>query len=521
MVRFPVFVAASLLFILKDANAGGNCSFSPVLGNNMVLQRDAPARVWGNALPGARVALTLVPSTGIHEFYSTQASESGDWSIDMKARSVDIKPNTILLECNEMPTVNLTNVLFGDVFGCHGQSNMVFGLGQDMNATEECANAGSFPLLRFTTYTLQPWSVASPKTACTGTGFSPISAVCWYFGKNIFLQLNSSVPIGLVSSNVGGTAVELWSGPDAIKRCDQTQVVKQSTLWTPLILPLTPMQISGWIWYQGESNVACSPTWPWIPGTNCAIGCPDPTRSKNCTASAEKCADYYSCQFPAMVQDWREKWNGGNDHIAGRPVGPKPFIYVVLAPYTEGVGEPGNPSVAFIREAQYTANKLPNVGFATAIDYGDTRSPLGNIHPRYKSIVGQRLADTGMAKVYGVAQDPPYPEALYAWYTYGKVHVAFSTPVRIVEPVLGVCPVFKTSCAWLSVDGENVTFHVDTQNASIVTASVSAKAPPKVIQYLFGDWPVPTIYSLSASKWKFPASPFRLSISPPNAKYDI
>jgi hypothetical protein len=48
-------------------------------------------------------------------------------------------------------------------------------------------------------------------------------------------------------------------------------------------------------------------------------------------------------QFPAMITDWRQKWNGGTSTNAGRP---KPFLFVELAPYTEGAGEPFDTSVA-------------------------------------------------------------------------------------------------------------------------------------------------------------------------------
>jgi len=70
-----------------------------------------------------------------------------------------------------------------------------------------------------------------------------------YFGKGVHQALGGSVPIGLVSSNVGGTAVERWSGPDATTQCNQTGVVQQSNLWTPYIVPLLPLQMSGWIWW--------------------------------------------------------------------------------------------------------------------------------------------------------------------------------------------------------------------------------------------------------------------------------
>ena len=76
---------------------------------------------------------------------------------------------------------------------------MAFGLGQDINATAECAAADNFPLIRFVTFSSRgKWEVAGKSTACTGTGFSPFSAVCWYFGKELFLSpsLGGEEPVG-------------------------------------------------------------------------------------------------------------------------------------------------------------------------------------------------------------------------------------------------------------------------------------------------------------------------------------
>lgn len=129
---------------------------------------------------------------------------------------------------------------------------------------------------------------------------------------------------------------------------------------------------------KGESNVACSKTWQWMPGLNCGIGCSEAQPA--CDADAAACASFYECQFPAMVADWREKFRGSGSPISGRPRG---FLFVELAPYTEGSDGDNHLAVALIRQAQLAALRLPHTGMAAAFDYGDTASPLGNIHPRF------------------------------------------------------------------------------------------------------------------------------------------
>lgn len=43
------------------------------------------------------------------------------------------------------------------------------------------------------------------------------------------------------------------------------------------------------------------------------------------------------------------------------------------------------------------ALKLPKVGYAVAIDLGDTTSPYTTIHPREKEEVGRRLSLVALA----------------------------------------------------------------------------------------------------------------------------
>ena len=528
---------------------------SAALGSHMVLQRDDPgARVWGTAPAGSMVSLVVTGGAATSQQQPETkviAAANGTWHIDLKPQSATLVPSNLTFTCasrssssssssRSLQPIVLTDVLFGDVFGCHGQSNMVFGLGQDMNATAECAAAEHFPNIRLMDFVAhRPWVRASTATACTGKGFAPFSAVCWHMGRALYESLQGRVPVGLVASAVGGTSVERWSGPGALLKCNQTGVVQQSNLWTPHIVPLLNMRLRAWTWYQGESNVACSVSWPWSPGLNCGIGCTDAS-DRHCNASITGCADFYACQFPAMIEDWRARWLGGND---------RPFLFVELAPYTEGAGEPHDQSVSAIRAAQLKALDLPAVAMAAAYDYGDMASPLGNIHPRWKRPVGQRLALAALALAYyndsdsatvatGVQQwrNPSFVSARAANATH--LALAFDTDIETRStPAVGGCVpglLRPDQCAWLSVNGINVTTTTSATattlpnsaitNAASITDHVDnilvldvSKVPcgapcTYAISYLQGDWPVPTLYAAGSGVPGLPAAPFTATV---------
>ncbi len=111
-----------------------------------------------------------------------------------------------------------------------------------------------------------------------------------------------------------------------------------------MLAPFSQMRFAGAVWYQGEDNC-------WAP-------------------------EQYSCLFPAMIADWRSKFN----------LPDMSFFFVQLAPYW-----PRRDFTA-VRNAQMAALKLPKVGYAVAIDLGDVHSPVTPIHPRRKQEVGRRLA---------------------------------------------------------------------------------------------------------------------------------
>lgn len=136
-----------------------------------------------------------------------------------------------------------------------------------------------------------------------------------------------------------------------------TSVINQNTvscLFNGMLNPLIGYGIQGVIWYQGESNAGN--------------------------------AYQYRTLFPAMIDDWRERWGQGNF----------PFLFVQLANYKKPAKELEDSDWAELREAQYLTLLKPNTGMACIIDIGEAQ----DIHPKNKQDVGGRLASVAQRMVY-------------------------------------------------------------------------------------------------------------------------
>jgi sialate O-acetylesterase len=205
----------------------------------MVLQR-APQRsiVWGYADTfNAPITLTM-NSKVYHTISSSSSADSvgaSIWTVMLDAQT-DEGPFQVQvtkpLANGTLETITLNDVLFGDVWICSGQSNMGFAVNRMFNASFEIENAAKYPKIRlFTVADTQAstpqeevlsislkWSAASSTVVASGAA----SAVCWLYGRMIHTELGGR-PIGLVHTSWGGTNIEYWLPPDALKECGITQ----------------------------------------------------------------------------------------------------------------------------------------------------------------------------------------------------------------------------------------------------------------------------------------------------------
>ena len=206
----------------------------------MVLQR-APqnAIVWGYGDSSTLTTLTIDGTIYTTMSRPELANEQGEsiWSVTLDPVSqegpFDIQVSQPLAN-GSFGNITIHDVLFGDVWLCSGQSNMVLPLSWIYNASEEIANAGKYPKIRlFTTESLpsaspldellsirQNWSVASPESV-NGSYGRYFSAVCWLYGRMIHQALNER-PLGLMVSAFVGTAIEVWMPPVALHDCNTT-----------------------------------------------------------------------------------------------------------------------------------------------------------------------------------------------------------------------------------------------------------------------------------------------------------
>jgi len=437
-------IAALLVVSCAAAAARAEVKLPGVFADHMVLQRDITLPVWGWAEAGEKVTVTLEAQSK-----SATAGKDGKWSV----RLDPIKAGgPFVLKIQGKNSIEIKDVLVGEVWLCSGQSNMAMSVRGVNDAKAEAASA-NLPKIRMMAVSRR--SAKTPQDNCGGKWMvcSPaavgrFSATAFFFGRKLHEELN--VPIGLINSSVGGTPIEAWTGPR-----------NSGVLYNGMIAPLVPYAIRGAIWYQGERN----------------------TRARN--------PGKYAGQLAAMIRDWRGVWGQapcGGDF---------PFIYVQLPNFQKPQTKPSETNGwVLVQEAMLKTLKVPNTGMAVTIDIGSG----GNIHPKNKQGVGKRLALWALAKTYG--KEIVYCGPLYKSMTTqgGKIVLKFDCVGGGLTAKGGKLKGFAIAGA----DRKFVWADAKIQGSTIVVASPDVKAPTAV-RYAWAANPACNLYN----KEHLPASPFR------------
>ena len=397
----------SLIVLLFAAlSASANVTLNDLFSDHMVLQRDLPVAVFGQAAPGEKVTVSFAGQEK-----SVTAGQDGLWNVKLNPMSACT--NSQVLTVTGQNKIEVKDVVVGDVWLCSGQSNMEWVLRNCER--QEDINQANFPLLRH--IEVQKRVSSHPQTeiqgrwnVCTPQSAGGFTAVGFYFGRK--LQQETGIPIGLIKSAWGGTCIEPWINPEGLapiselakdreqleqKFKDYRKALAESlpkidayvvevrkalasnadlprqveiptypvsdrdpkgwhSLYNGMINPLVNFGIKGALWYQGESN-------------------------------GGEGVSYYQ-KMRALIGGWRKAWQ----------VGDFPFYFVQLADFQDSNNKPeGGDGWAKLRMAQSKSLTIPRTGMAVTIDVGNPR----DIHPKNKKDVGERLALWALAKDYG------------------------------------------------------------------------------------------------------------------------
>jgi sialate O-acetylesterase len=432
-----------------------------IFSDHAVLQADQAIRVWGWADPGEVVTVSFAD-----ERSTTTASSDGVWRIMLPPQPATATPRDLVVAT---PTGTLTrrNVVVGEVWICSGQSNMEYRLslsdgGAAYAAAADYPDIRLFKVPRNLVATQQDdvdaaWAPCSPGTA------PDITAIGFHFARE--LQPALGVPVGIIHTAHGASAVEAWISMEALTSDPGAATVFQRTppseprtpawAWNAMVAPLAPYPLRGILWYQGETNAHWGPP-------------------------AE-----YSQTFPLLIRAWRTAWQNPGLHA----------LFVQLPNFNYNSSATGLiwPQ---LREQQLAALTLPFTGMAVAIDLGDPN----DIHPRNKTEVAHRLFRQAMHRVYGQPIHAEGPAYVGHAFTGSEAVVTFTTGD-------GTSIVLNPGTTGFELAGTDQVFRPATavRDGSSVRLNAVGVTAPVAIRYAWWNNPPVAVYDSAG----LPAAPFR------------
>lgn len=474
-----ILTLSALALVAAGANA--KVKLPHILGNNMIVQQNSEANLWGWDKPGTEISVT--PSWSSQK-YTVKTDKDGKWAVKVQTPKASYTPLSITFDDGEKTT--LTNILSGEVWVCAGQSNMempVKGFGncpiKDFN--QVVIDAKNYKGIHYvkipSVMSIKPlddsnceWKEVSPETV------GDASATGYFFAQTINKALD--IPVGLVMANKGGSRVESWLDKDYLKKkttepTDTNNIVKKfpTDYLRPLVWgngtfhPILNYTVKGILYYQGCSNV----------------GAP---------------SGQYTQRLADLVAQWRRDFKQGE----------MPFYFVEIAPYHyDNVDGDGG---ARLREQQFNAAKLiPNSGIVSTNDcvYPYEKE---QIHPAQKQKVGERLGFMALNKTYGMKN------VVGDCMTFKEMKIVGDTVKVHFDNEFGAYNRFE-GIEGFEVAGEDKVFHKatakhfwqpgnDSWNECIIVTSPEVKKPV-ALRYCFRNFQLGNL----ANAGGLPLFPFR------------
>ena len=458
-------MAILLVLLLTASQALAEVKLPAIFCDNMVLQQQTEAAIWGKANKNSTVK---VSTSWNNKSYSSKVSSDGNWKLKVATPKAG-GPYEITISDGKI--LKLKNVLIGEVWVCSGQSNMEMPMkgyrNQPITGNTDAVALSANPNIRLFTVkkatSIEPLDDFSGDwKTCIPENVYEFSATAYYFGLTLNKALNC--PIGLINTSWGGTRIEPWISEMGCKNFEWVKLPEKkpvenlspqtpTVLFNAMINPIVGYGMRGAIWYQGESN-----------------------RNE---------PQNYQKLMPGLIENWRTLWK----------IGEFPFYFVQIAPFD--YGQTGLNS-AYLREAQLKASTaIKNIGMACIMDIGEKDC----IHPAAKETGSKRLALLALSQTYGIkgiACLSPVLKEMKA--TEGLVKLTFENASNGLTS-------YGKELSCFEVAGANKRFF--PAKAFITGTGITVFSPsvaePVAVRYAFKDFIVGDLFSTDG----LPVSSFR------------
>lgn len=436
-----------------------------LLSDHAVLQRDSKVRLWGWC-PSVW-DLKIVCSWAPKDTVCVKSDMYCAWECFVKTPK-EKGPYTIqFIGWENKLEREISDILIGETWLCSGQSNMEYNMSYRISDANDVSEEVKNDQIRFfkvkkatsrypVEYIDGYWEVCSPDT------YQDFSAVAFFFGQHLYKSLN--IPVGMIGSYWGGTAIEPWINENGYQsdlhllELSQKQQIPgwsptaNSSIYNAMINPVKNYTVAGVLWYQGEAN-------------------------------NERPCDYGDL-LTGMVKGWRNEFRSEF-----------PFYFVQIAPW-DGYA---HRNAAYLREQQSLVAE--NLDKTEMIVITDLVNDISDIHPNMKKNVGERLANVALCKTYNKNEINPFSPTVKSVEVDGNKLIIHTNAVGKLKSKTFPIKHFEI------LDKEG---HIYPATAKILEngcISVSAKGvkSPVDVRYCFTNDAMPSIFDSNG----LPLAPFR------------
>lgn len=454
-----------------------------IFSDNMILQRNMPIALFGESDSHQLIHVYL---NG--QLIAEDVIEEGKFSILLPPQEAiedaELRVNDLILK----------NVDIGEIWVAGGQSNMEFWMKYEMFYEQEkqyfdphlrMYTVGQYSFEGERELGFKSWNQWDRWVSANEATIPEMSAIGYYFAKEM---RKKGIPVGIISSNWGGTSAVSWTPKEALLNNDNlkfyvdsfNEIVaqldidkyfaiknavrpilsskKNSDGFSHVLLNTYLPRVLEAIQNE-ENSVPKSANWIEVNGEKINISeltyeemtqvgpldvkepgvlfeqMIDPIAGYSVHGvlwyqGESDCdfADKYYDLFGAMVESWRKAWVQKNESQTYLP-----FYVVQLAPFGEWLGNEGSKFVKIREQQEKIADELLDNYLISSSDVGN----IFDIHPKNKKVLAERLFNLVNHIEFNHPQNAKPPRAIKMENSKGQVMIEFENCNHLlIEPKL-------------------------------------------------------------------------------------